>query len=161
MVPVLSDAAAPHGAAMGLTIANVYFQLLRILKLLKKFSNSFVNGCVLQALLLLSVLSLCFSFKLGFILFFLEPFSPTTAVTAWSDTISIMLPITYLQTILQKRLLEHPAFGCSCNRIYPPREKLDLCAVDFTPSLLFWHCLHTFNIHSLHSYPGSCRVYKS
>lgn len=70
MVPVLSDAAAPHGAAMGLTIANVYFQLLRILKLLKKFSNSFVNGCVLQALLLLSVLSLCFSFKLGFILFF-------------------------------------------------------------------------------------------
>lgn len=139
----------------------IFSAVLRILKFLKNFRNSFVNRQVLQALLLLSVLSLCFSFKLGFI-FSLRAFLSLLLESQLGLTpFPSCCPITYLQTKLQQRLLEHPEFGCYCNRIYPPRGKLDLYVADFTPSIPFWHCPHTFNIHALHSYPGSCRVYKS
>lgn len=94
----------------------------------------------------LSVLSLHFSFNQWFNLFFpLKPSFPTTEVTARSDTVSIMLPITYLHTILQQRCLEHPAFGGSCNRIYPPKDKLDLYFADFTPQ----RCFGMLHIHSI------------
>lgn len=105
----------------------------------------------------LSVLSLHFSFNQWFNLFFhLKPSFPTAGVTARSDTTSIMLPITYLHTILQQRCLEHPAFGVPAmgfihqktNLIYT-LQTLHLSAVLACSTLIQY------------SFPCSCWVCKS